>query len=70
MDFRAAIIASVWFSVTIMSSVYMLVFGNKIGDAMGIFLPIGLLILVAIIVTFGVASIEQEKKNLISKAIV
>jgi len=65
MDYRAGIIVSCWFAVAIISSVYMWVFASKLGDVMfGVFLPVGLLVLVAIIVTFGVASIgESEKKG-------
>ncbi len=65
MDYRAVIIASCWLAVAIISSVYMWIFGGFIADLMfGVFLPIGLLILVAIIVTFGVvSSSEPEKKR-------
>ena len=57
MDYRATIAVSVWLAVAIISSVYMLTFGNKLGDVMfGVFLPIGLLVLVAIAVTFGLVS--------------
>ena len=58
---RAAVIASCWFSLTIIASVYMLVFGNKLGDVFfGVLIPIGLLVLVGIIVTFVLA--ENSKK--------
>ena len=65
MDHRAVIIASCWLAVAIISSVYMWVFRGFIADIMfGVFLPVGLLILVAIIVTFGIASsFEPEKKR-------
>jgi len=65
MDHRAVIIASCWFAVAIISSVYMWVFGSKLGDIMfGVFLPIGLLVLVAIIVTFQVVpSFKPGKKR-------
>lgn len=57
MESRAAIVMSCWFAVAIISAVYMWVFADKVGDALfGVFLPIGLLILVAIIVTFGITS--------------
>jgi len=57
MDYRAVIIASCWLAVAVISSVYMWVFRGFIGDIMfGVFLPIGLLVLVAITVTFGVTS--------------
>ena len=64
MDYRAAIIVSCWFAVTAISTVYMWIFGNLISDIMfGLFLPVGLLVVVAVIVTFGGASsFESEKK--------
>ena len=64
MDYRAAIVASCWFAVAIISSVYMLVFGSKLGDVFfGVFFPIGLLVLVAIIVTFQIASSSESEKK-------
>jgi hypothetical protein len=65
MDYRTAIIASCWFAVAIISSVYMWVFGRILGDIMfGVFLPVGLLVLLAVIVTFGIAlSFGSEKKR-------
>ncbi len=57
MDYRAAIAVSCWLAVAIISSVYMWVFGDKIGDVLfGVFLPVGLLVIVAFVVTFGLAS--------------
>jgi len=62
MEDKAAIIVSCWFAVVTISSVYMWVFGSKLADIMfGVFLPIGLLILVAIIVTFAVASTSEPE---------
>ena len=65
MDYRAAIIVSCWLTVAIISSVYMLVFGSDLTDIVfGVFLPIGMLILVAILVTFMVlSSFESEKRR-------
>lgn len=64
MDYRATIIASCWLAVAIISSVYMWVFGNKLGDVLfGVFLPVGLLVLVAIIVTFQLASRTEQDKS-------
>jgi hypothetical protein len=62
---RAAIVVSCWFAVAIISVAYMWIFADKVGDVLfGVFLPIGLLILVAIIVTFGITSkSEQENKT-------
>ncbi len=64
-DSRAASIVSCWLAVAIISSVYMWVFGDELGDVLfGVFVPVGLLVLVAIGVTFGVASgFETEKKR-------
>ena len=63
MDFKAAIIISCWFTVAIISSVYMFVFGNEVDIMFGVFVPIGLLILVAVIVTFMVLSSSEPKKE-------
>jgi len=55
MESRAAIAVSCWFAVAIISVTYMWIFADKLGDVLfGVFLPVGLLILVAIIVTFGI----------------
>lgn len=64
-DYRAVIVASCWLAVAIISSVYMWVFGEFIGDLLfGVFLPVGLLVLVAIIVTVWlVSSSEPERKR-------
>jgi hypothetical protein len=44
MDYRAAIISSCWLAVAVISSVYMWLFADKIGDVLfGVFLPVGLL---------------------------
>ncbi len=65
MEDKAAIIASCWIAVAIISSVYMWVFASKLGDILfGVFLPVGLLVLVAIAVTFGIGfGSEPEKKH-------
>ncbi len=56
MDYRAAIVSSVWISIAIISAVYMWVFADKISDILfGVFLPVGLLVLAAIVVTVIVA---------------
>jgi len=63
MDYRAAIVSSCWLAVAIISSVYMWVFADKIADAFGIIIPVGLLVLVAFIVTVIVVSkVEPERK--------
>ena len=64
MEFKTAIVVSCWFTVATISSVYMLVFRRGVDVMFGVFLPIGFLILVAIIVTFMVlSSFESEKKT-------
>lgn len=58
---RAAVIASCWFSLAIIASVYMFTFANRLGDVLfGVLIPIGLLVLVGIIVTFALA--KNSKK--------
>ena len=63
MESRAAVAVSCWFAVAIISVAYMWLFADKVGEALfGIFLPIGLLVLVAVVVTFGMIS-RSEPKN-------
>jgi len=63
MDYRAAVISSVWIAVTIIAAVYMWVFADKIGDVLfGVFLPVGLLVIVAVIVTIVVSNSKPEQK--------
>jgi hypothetical protein len=60
MEFKTAAVVSCWISVAIIASVYMFVFANQIGDVLfGVFLPVGLLVLVALIVTIYVASNQK-----------
>jgi hypothetical protein len=62
MEFKTAAVVSCWLAVALISSVYMLVFGNELGDILfGLFLPVGALVLVALIVTLYLASNHQEK---------
>jgi hypothetical protein len=65
MDYRAAIIASCWIAVAIISSVYMWVFADRLSDLFfGVLIPVGLLVLVAFIVTIIVVSkVEPERNN-------
>jgi hypothetical protein len=57
LDYKAITVASCWLAVAVISTVYMLVFGNQIGDVFfGVFLPVGLLVFVAIAVTVFVTS--------------
>ncbi len=62
MDYRVGIIASCWIAVSIIASVYMIVFANRLSDILfGVFLPVGLLVLVAFIVTMVVVNMKSEK---------
>lgn len=64
MEFRTAAVVSCWISVAIIASVYMIVFANLLGDILfGVFLPVGLLVLVALIVTIYVASSQKQEKT-------
>ncbi len=65
MEGKAAIVVSCWIAIAIISSVYMWVFASKLGDILfGVFLPVGLLVLVAMAVTFGITfGSEPEKKR-------
>jgi len=61
---KAAIIASCWFSLALIASVYMIVFADKLGDVLfGVFLPVGLLVLVGLAVTFFLTSNTGEKNS-------
>ena len=64
MDYRAAIVSSCWLGIAVISAVYMWLFADKIGDILfGVFLPIGLLVLVAFIVTVIVVSKSDSEKT-------
>ncbi len=53
---KAIVITSCWFSLAIIASVYMFTFADKLGDIFfGVLIPIGLLVLAGIIVTFIVS---------------
>jgi len=59
---RALVVISCWFAVALISSIYIWVAlgGGYLGDIMfGLFVPIGLLVLVALVVTFGLPSRED-----------
>lgn len=63
MEFKTAAVVSCWLSVAIISSVYMFVFASSIGDILfGVFLPVGLLVLVAFVLTIYVASNSNQDK--------
>jgi hypothetical protein len=60
---KALVITSCWLAVALISSVYIWVAlsQNLIGDIFfGLFMPIGLLVLVALAVTFGLPMKEDE----------
>jgi len=62
MENRAAIVASTWIAIAVIAAVYMLVFGNKIGDIFfGVFLPVGLLVAVALAVTLRALETGESK---------
>jgi hypothetical protein len=64
MDYRASIVASCWLAVAVISSVYMWLFADKVGDVLfGVFLPVGLLVFVALIVTVVVISKSESGKE-------
>ncbi len=53
MDNKAAIVAITWIAVAVIAAVYMIVFGDKLGDLFfGVIIPVGLLVIVALAVTF------------------
>lgn len=57
MDFKTATVATCWLAVALIASVYMIMFRDMIGDVFfGVFVPVGLLVLVAFIVTIYVSS--------------
>lgn len=58
---RAAVVVGCWFALAIIASVYMLTFADRLGDIFfGVLVPIGLLVLVGVIVTF-VLSEKSDK---------
>jgi hypothetical protein len=64
LELRTAIVVSCWFTVAIISSIYMLVFGREVDIMFGVFMPIGFLILVAVIVSFiSLSDSKSEKKS-------
>jgi hypothetical protein len=59
-EFKTAAVVSCWFSIAIIALVYMIVFAGSIGDVLfGVFLPVGLLVFVALIVTVYVTSYSK-----------
>ena len=63
MEFRTAAVVSCWFSIALIASVYMFLFSDSIGDILfGVFLPVGALVVVALLVTIFVNS-EGKKSS-------
>ncbi len=77
MEDRAAIIVSCWFAMAIISVAYMWIFRSELADILvGVFIPVGLLVLVAVLVTFGLYNMTpapretkppSDQQNLASK---
>ncbi|MDT8781510.1 MAG: hypothetical protein IAX22_02530 [Candidatus Bathyarchaeota archaeon] len=64
MDNKATIVASCWLAIAVISSVYMWIFADKVGDVLfGVFLPVGLLVFIAFVVTIMVTSKPEAKKE-------
>ena len=64
MDYRASIITSCWLAVAVISSVYMWLFADKVGDVLfGVLLPVGLLVFLGLIVTVLVLSKPESGKE-------
>ena len=64
MESKNLIAFGCWISVTIIAVVYMLVFGQTVGDIMyGVFMPIGMLLLFAFFVTIIVVNDNEPKQN-------
>jgi hypothetical protein len=62
MDSRAVIVASCWIAISIIASVYMCTFGPDVDIAFGVLLPVGFLVLIAIIVTFVALQEPKSRK--------
>ena len=62
MESKYLIAFGCWISVTVIAVVYMLVFGEIVGDIMfGVLLPIGALLLFAFVVTILVVNNDETK---------
>ena len=63
MQYKTAVATSCWIAIAVIASVYMWLFADKIGDLLfGVFLPVGLLVLAAIVVTVIVSNSGIDKK--------
>jgi len=61
MDFKSTITISYWFAITIISSVYMFVFGPDIDIFYGVLIPVAFLTIIGIILTIAVLESDKEK---------
>lgn len=66
MDYRATIVTSCWLAIAAISSVYMYVFGPDVDILFGVLIPIGFLVLIALIVTFVALETNSNKMPEIS----
>lgn len=63
MNYKSTITISYWFAITVLSSVYMFVFGPDIDILYGVLLPVGFLILIGVILTIAVLESDNSQKN-------
>jgi hypothetical protein len=64
MDFKTAAVVACWISIALIASVYMIVFAGSIGDVfIGVFLPVGALVFVAVLLTVYVASASKSQQT-------
>ena len=64
MDYKTGIVASVWLSVAAVAIAYIVMYVNKIGDVLfGLFLPVGIPVLIAAILTVYVISRPSPKQQ-------
>ena len=70
MSSKSVIIASCWLAVAVIASVYIWVTltGDVLGDLMfGLYVPVGLLVFVAFVVTFGIQNGSEPENQLDKK---
>lgn len=64
MEFKTAAVVACWLSIAVIASVYMIVFAGSIGDVLfGVFLPVGILVFVAVLLTVYVASVSKPQQT-------
>ncbi|HLN90094.1 MAG TPA: hypothetical protein VK253_08510 [Candidatus Binatia bacterium] len=68
MDYKIGLVASVWLSVAAVAIAYMVLYVNKIGDVLfGLFLPVGIVVLIAAILTVYVISRPSPKQQKVAQ---